>query len=404
MTRLPGPLQPLWPAAKFLHQRFAVVSGAVFRRLGWFFGPRRLPREANLTASATAALETPDVVLHEVAPAEVVEHEVPGPHPAFQFGEKFRLGPRFVLEARGGMVVGDYAAVVTPGHRLEFETSPYFSTPDWRQHPLFLRRRLPAIEEFDGTLLVLGTRGGSASYYHFMFDVLPRWATFRAAFPDLTPDAVYLPRSTRYHRELLELSGLADLPILESAPDRAVRASRLLVPSESNEMEMAPKWMIDHVRASLPAARTDDLPERLFITRGDGRNTRRWLQEQAAWPELERRGFVRIDPGTMSVRDQIDHFAAADVVVGLHGAALANLAFIKRGAKVLEIFAPTYVKHCYWVITEAVGDVDYRYLLADGPPARSDREWLTGIQDDIDLAPTRLIDVVDHLLGSSRSV
>jgi capsular polysaccharide biosynthesis protein len=398
MTRLPGPLQPLWPVMKAAHQRTALISGAVFRRLAWLFGDRALPRTATVTSSATAALEAPEVVLHDVGPAEEVGHVTPGPHPAYRFGETFRLGPRFVLEARGGVVVGDYAAVVTPGRRLDFETSPYFATPDWRQHPLFLRRRLPPIEEFDGTLLVLAARGGQASYYHFMFDVLPRWATFRAAFPEVTPDAIYLPRATRYHRELLELTGLDALPVVESAPDRAVRASRLLVPSESNEMEMAPQWMVDHVRASLPAARTEGLPRRLFITRGAGRNTRRWLQEEAAWPELERRGFVRIDPGTMTVRDQIDHFAAADTIVALHGAALTNLAFVRPGTKVLEVFAPTYVKHCYWVITEAIPDVQYSYLLGDGPLPRSDAEWLTGIQDDIDLSPARLLEAVDTLL------
>ena len=42
----------------------------------------------------------------------------------------------------------------------------------------------------------------------------------------------------------------------------------------------------------------------------------------------------------MSVRDQIDHFAAADAIVGLHGAGLTNLVFAKPGARVLEIFAP----------------------------------------------------------------
>ena len=399
MTRLPGPLQPLWPAVKFVHQRTALLSGAVFRRFAWLFGARGLPRTAALTSAASAALEAPNVAVYDVAPAETVTHVVPGPHPAYRFGETFHLGPRFVLEAHDGVVVGDYGAVVTPGHRLDFETSPYFATPDWRQHPLFLRRRLPRIETFDGTLLVLATRGGQASYYHFLFDVLPRWATFRAAFPDLVPDAVYLPRATRYHRELLELSGLADLPIVESGSNRAVRATRLLVPSESNEMEMAPQWMVDHVRNVLPPDRTEGLPRRLFITRGEGRNTRQWLQEDAAWPELERRGFVRIDPGTLSVRDQIDHFAAADVIVGLHGAALANLVFVRPGTRVLEVFAPTYVKHCYWVITEAIPDVTYRYLLADGPTPRSDREWLTGIQDDIDLSPERLLDAVDTLLA-----
>ena len=42
----------------------------------------------------------------------------------------------------------------------------------------------------------------------------------------------------------------------------------------------------------------------------------------------------------LSVRDQIDHFAAADVVVGLHGAAMTNVVFLKPNARVLELLHP----------------------------------------------------------------
>ena len=114
---------------------------------------------------------------------------------------------------------------------------------------------------------------------------------------------------------------------------------------------------MEWVREHLPAVATDDKPRLLYVTRGSGPNTRRLVDEEALWPRLEQRGFVRIDPGTMSVRDQIDHFAAADAIVGLHGAALSNLVFAKPGARVLEIFAPSYVKHCFWAICERIPDV-----------------------------------------------
>ena len=88
----------------------------------------------------------------------------------------------------------------------------------------------------------------------------------------------------------------------------------------------------------------------------------------------------------MSVRDQIDHFAAADIIVGIHGGALTNLVFAKPGVRVLEIFAPTYVKHCFWAITDSIDGAVYHYLVAGEPEVVEDR-WHRGIQDDIDVEP-----------------
>jgi len=42
--------------------------------------------------------------------------------------------------------------------------------------------------------------------------------------------------------------------------------------------------------------------------------------------------------GTMSVLEQIELFSNADVVIGTHGAGLANILFCKPNTKVIEIF------------------------------------------------------------------
>ena len=214
--------------------------------------------------------------------------------------------------------------------------------------------------------------------------------------PGEEPDALYVPHETRYHRELLALTGLDRFPVVEPGKRRAVRAERLLVPSLPNPEEVAPRAMVDWVRHQLPPGDVSDKPRRIFVTRPGGRNTRRLIEEPQLWPQLEQRGFVRIDPGSMSVRDQIDHFAAADVIVGIHGAALTNLVFASPGVRVLELFTSTYVKHCFWAITENLEGATYRYLVGGEPP-KPGRE-LSGIQADISLDPARILAAVDNLL------
>lgn len=253
-----------------------------------------------------------------------------------------------------------------------------------------------------GTLLSLATRGTSTNYYHFLLDLLPRWGIFEEACPGTEVDAIYLATRTSYQRQLLELVGLDRLPVVEVEKHACLAPDRLLVPSTPNQDLMAPRWVVEWLRAHLPA--TPDLSgiaTGLYVTRGDVPNTRRYVEEEQLWPALAERGFTRLDPGSVSVQEQIDHFAAADVVVAPHGAALANLVFARPGARVLELFAHDYVNPCYWAITEAVPDARYRYLVAGSPDeiAAAERKPMTGVLRDISIPPDRVLSALDRLLA-----
>ena len=75
-----------------------------------------------------------------------------------------------------------------------------------------------------------------------------------------------------------------------------------------------------------------------------------------------------LDPGTLSVQEQIDVFSGAEVIIAPHGAALTNITFSRPGVRVLEMFAGAYVHLGLWTIAEAVGGVHYRYLVGGRSP------------------------------------
>ena len=135
---------------------------------------------------------------------------------------------------------------------------------------------------------------------------------------------------------------------------------------------------------------------RLYLTRGDVPRTRRFVEEPDLWPHLEKRGFARLDPGSISVQEQINIFSEAEVVVAPHGAALTNVTFSQPGVRVLEMFAASYVHLGLWAICQAVG-ADYRYLVADGPHVRGDSN--TGNYDDVSIPVPTVLSAVDDLLS-----
>lgn len=399
MSSLPTPIQPLWPLFKSVHRMLARGCGTLFRAVSPLLRARGLPRTATERSSATVAAEPHAVSLHEAGPAEMLSRGPargsPSRHWRFVEGETAKIPPRYVLDVRGGRLVGEYGATVTPGGVLDYQTSGYFGIAGWREHPMFLRPTLGSIEDVEGTVLSLTARGTAANYYHFMFDAIARFGIFEEALPGTTPDAVIVPHQTGYQRQLLEMAGVPG-PYLQPGGGRTYRAERLLVPSTPNQDLDAPRWVVDWLRGRLPPTRNESQSRRLYLSRGNRPRSRRYTQEAELLPHLERRGFEVLDPGSLSVQEQIDTFHSAEIVVAPHGAGLTNITFCMPGAKVLELFAGTYVHLGLWTIADAVG-LDYRYLVADGPV--TSRKEMVGILDDVSIPVERVVAAVDQLLG-----
>lgn len=403
MSRLPNVLQPAWPLVKRLHRLATFLLGGVNRRTSRVFGARALPSRATTSSDQTVALEPANVVLHHGGEGEAVRRVapigIPAHHWVFASNLDYDVPSRYTLEITDGTVVGDYGANVTPGGILDFESSPYFGINGWREHPIFLRARLPELERFDGDLLTLAVPAGAVNYYHYLLDVLPRWGIFGETMPGRVPDGLYVPSGSGYQKQFLAMLGLDTIPIIETGKHRAVRADRLLVPGFPNPDLVAPRWTIEWLQKNLPATPGADVSPRLFLTRGDRKNTRRLTNEAELWPLLERRGFTRVDPGTLSVQEQIDLFSGAEYIVSPHGAALANLAFCSPGVRVLELFAPSYVNVCYWNITENIDRSHYRYVVGGDSDSHKVGSAMNGVLADITVEPSVFESALEELLS-----
>lgn len=401
MTRLPPSLMPLWPAAKRVHRTLTRGVGVVARAVG-DGGPRSVPARVSTSTRATVAAE-PDVArLHEVGEPLLLVRDRPTGRPApLRFWDDVRTlerPPRSVLEVAGGRLLGESAATITPHGTLDLETSHYFGIRRPTEHPAHLRLRLPEPEHVSGTVLSLASHASSRNYYHSLMDALPRWGLHQELLPGDRPDRVVVGHTSAWDRQLVAMVGLDRLPLQSPTADLHLRADRLLVPAVDNQSTLAPPWVTAWLRENLPARDVAGKPRRLYVTRGDRPHTRRYVHEAALLPHLERQGFAVLDPGAVSVQEQIDHFAAADVVVAPHGAGLVNLNFAPEGVRVLELFAPRYLNPGYWAITDNVPGSTYRYVVAQ--PVEPDRREpaMNRVQADVDVPVDVVLDALDDLL------
>ena len=400
MVRLAGPLRPLFPYLKPVYTVGTEVVAPLSVLASKIGGGGWLPTGSVTTleeAAATSGGRSFTVRSPEETDRPRAVGRPPG-HPTFAADQRERIERVAVAELPRGRVLGPYSAVITGNGDLVNEVSQYFGTWRPRQHPLYLSPFQPDPVEVPGRLGVLAYQHGGLNWYHFIADVLPRTAIAEQCAEIETPDLWYVPASTQDRAGLLDRIGITADRRIDSMEVPHVRAETLVVPGLAG-YERHPAWVTAFLRERLLTPADVRAPERLvYITRGASKRNRAVLNEGEVVAALESRGFEPVNPGKLSIDDEIRTFAEAAVVVSAHGAALTNVLFMNPGSLVIELFPSSHVMPCYWKLTGTVPGVDYRYLCGLGPAREPDRTKM--LVTDITVDIPALLAMVDERVAS----
>jgi capsular polysaccharide biosynthesis protein len=137
-------------------------------------------------------------------------------------------------------------------------------------------------------------------------------------------------------------------------------------------------WKVRWLREHLGVAGRGRGKARLYVARGpvpravnarDSNNgdlpppRRRVVNEAAVEKLLAGHGFTAVNPGALSITEQVELFADAAVVVGAHGAGLTNAAFMAPGGALVEL---THAKRVVWTYHEVAGAAGLSYACVVG--------------------------------------
>jgi hypothetical protein len=164
------------------------------------------------------------------------------------------------------------------------------------------------------------------AYYHFMFEVVPKLEIVdRAGIASDVPVIVTEDLASRkFFIDAKALGLFGARPLIIQNEDEVIRAKRLYVARAdaytANQLSFPMKRL-----AQPPSPRDRD---RLYVTRSSQLlNGRHIINEADLVPRLRQFGFSVIDPGTLSLSEQIARFSRASIVVGPHGSGLTNTLF-----------------------------------------------------------------------------
>jgi hypothetical protein len=230
---------------------------------------------------------------------------------------------------------------------------------------------IPSIEND----VVLCQSFGAWNYGHWLIEMLP---VAYAAAKHWPRPARYLVQAAEGHlrnvvHEAYELLGIHAHQRIESGP-APIFVERLVIVEGLTDhgSYIAPLVMecLDHLSAAI----RPDPNRKLFVGRGSA-PTRRLPCEPAIARRLMANGYVCLAPGTASFAAQIAAFRGAQRIVGVLGAALANLAFAPRGAEIIMLSPAMMPDTFFWFICGLRGIrlIDLRCRTA--PTSIGNPEW-----------------------------
>ena len=214
-------------------------------------------------------------------------------------------------------------------------------------------------EPVSGVAISLASDFAHKNYCHFLLDGLCRLHLFEEAGIRIDDvDWVYCPAPPSANaRRLFERLAIPAEKVVWLGESTAVRPDTLFVATFPGTRRNIPRWLPDFVQRRWPAlpSRTD---RRLYVSRAGYRRT---VTNAAAVERiLAAAGFEAYDPATAD--DPQRDFAEAAIVVGAHGAGMANIVWCRPGTRILEWLPSDHIQPYYYSLAEAAG-LDYSCLV-----------------------------------------
>ena len=239
-----------------------------------------------------------------------------------------------------------------PSYQFRSEKFKGVKNSDIFQNIVFKKGTPRFKKKINGTVFSLLTGGaGNSNYWHWLFDVLPRFKILENQYNLSDIDYFLFPDTKeRFQKETLDLLNIPKSKILSSKDFRHIEAKKIIAVDHpyvlknnpTSEIQNIPNWILNYLKEKfVPTFKEIKLPQRIYIDRRDSKSNHRHLRkiinENDVKNFLLKKGFSIFALSELSFLEQINLFSNAKKIIGLHGAGFANLIFSKPETLVLEI-------------------------------------------------------------------
>ncbi len=320
-------------ATRHLKFRLVQAAGRILRPLVRVVDPRRTPLPGQV----------------ELLPKRTVHWDLSkltwvGPEPFWWAQRDYTLDPAFRVELRDAEMLG-HGVVVTAKGEAVLESTLFQQSYLHRSHVdhLILGRRLLKAEHFDAVIPL--TNYLDLSYFHWTLEAVGRLALVEDQLKDPAWKVLISEKKARYLRDaLVFLFDIDASRVVDGRAKRKVMRRCLMVSNPHSRslpgagVEVYPPEHIHWLNARGHERIGGVRPGRRNIVISRRKQIGRKITNEEVllqrFPQLNLE-FVTLED--LSLREQVDTFAHAGVIIAVHGAGLANLVYAKD-ASVIELY------------------------------------------------------------------
>jgi len=194
------------------------------------------------------------------------------------------------------------------------------------------------VDESAGLLFFHAASG--LNHSHWLIQTLVKLTMFEAA--GIRPSKLIVqPSIKKYQIEMLSMLGYSKNDLIVRGVNQPMKFRELYVSYTSNTL-IPDLSIFDRLIAETVSK--DYSLEKIYVSRQDKSNIRRFLNEEKIIELVKEQGFEVVIPSKLTVEEEINIFRNAKVIVGPLGAGLYNSIFNDRkGTRVLALSDPFYM-------------------------------------------------------------
>lgn len=230
-------------------------------------------------------------------------------------------------------------------------------------------------KKFKGRVLSLAQgASGNFNYYHWLFDLLPKIQLYLEVYDIEDLNYLYSHQLKDYQIQTLGPLGVEKVNIIDSQKHRHIQADEIICTDPisyysgyvAEQSKYIPFWVVQWLcNTFLECAKKFTCNDKIFIDRSASQSKHcQFINDKEISEFLINKGFTKYKTENLNFFEEVYLFKNANYVIGAHGAGLANLAFCKKGTKIIEIRPKNYTNSLYSKLSD-INNLDYRLISTD---------------------------------------
>lgn len=214
---------------------------------------------------------------------------------------------------------------------------------------------------------------GYDNYSHWLLDIIPKIKILSEVYSLKKIDYFYFTKLNRFQKETFKVLKLNPNKIINSKIYKHCLIENLFFCTHPNYLKGTistahsniPKWIVDYLRKKFLTSniKKNLKYKKIYIDRSDSSyNHCKLINDEEIKKYLKNKGFKILKLSKLNFKQQVSIFKNCEIVIGPHGAGMANLIFCKKKTKVLEIKNVGHPNKVYQKISQ-LNNLEHQFIM-----------------------------------------